>query len=60
MLFAVGFVLGAGCVTALGVSLLEDHDRRLIVPATAVTALACGLAVGWALNYFVHWASPAQ
>ncbi len=60
MLFAVGFVLGAGCVTALGVSLLEDHDRRLIIPVTVLTALACGLGVGWALNYFVHWASPAQ
>jgi len=57
MFYAVGFILGAGCVTALGMSLLEDHDRRVVLPITAVCAVVSGVLTAWAFNYFIHFAS---
>ena len=57
VLLTVGFLVGAGPVVMLGISLLDDHERRAVLPATAVAALACGLAVAWAFDYFVHFAS---
>ena len=56
VLFIVGFVVGGGCVIMLGRSLLDDHDRRIVIPATAVCALLCGGVVGWSFNYFFHYA----
>ncbi len=57
MFYVVGFILGAGCVTMLGVSLLEDHERRVVVPITAVCALVSGVLTAWAFDYFIHFAS---
>jgi hypothetical protein len=56
ILLTVGFLAGAGPVVMLGISLLEDHERRIVVPATVASALVCGGIVAWALNYFVHFA----
>jgi hypothetical protein len=53
----VGFLLGAAPVIMLGRSLLEDHDRRIVLPATIVSALLSGVVVAWCLNYFVGFAS---
>ena len=56
VLLVVGFLLGAGPVVMLGVSLLDDHERRFVLPATAFSAIVCGAAVAWAFDYFVHFA----
>ncbi len=56
VLFSVGFIVGAGCIVMLGGSLLEDHDRRIIIPATIASALICGGILGWSFNYFFHFA----
>ncbi len=57
ILLTVGFIVGAAPVVMLGISLLEDHDRRYVVPATIASALACGALVSFSLNYFFHYAS---
>jgi hypothetical protein len=56
VLFGVGFLVGAGSIGALGISLLEDHPRRVILPITVLGAVCGGVLVGWALNAFVHFA----
>jgi hypothetical protein len=56
VLFGTGFIIGAGCVVMLGVSLLEDHDGRIILPSTIAGALLSGLVLGWSFNYFFHFA----
>jgi membrane protein YqaA with SNARE-associated domain len=56
VMLAVGFLLGAGPVVALGASMLEDHPRRIVLPATIGSAVASGALVAWAFNYFVHFA----
>ncbi len=56
VLFTVGFAVGAACVIMLGGSLAQEHDRRIVVPATAVAALISGGVLGWSFNYFLHWA----
>ena len=56
ILFLTGFVVGAGCCIMLGASLVEDHDRRIVIPATIVSALVSGGLLGWGLNYFFHFA----
>jgi hypothetical protein len=53
----IGFVIGAGYVAMLGRSFLDDHDRRIVVPVTAVGAVLAGLLAGWAFDFFVHYAS---
>jgi hypothetical protein len=55
-LFVTGFAVGAGCIVMFGISLLEDHPRRFVLPATIAGALVCGGILGWSLNYFLHWA----
>ncbi len=55
-LLVVGFLVGAAPIVMLGASMLDDHERRIVVPVTAVSALLSGVAVGWALEYFVHFA----
>ena len=59
VLFSVGFIVGAACIIMLGGSLMEDHDKRIVVPATIVCALIGGGIVGWSLNYFFHFAQRA-
>ncbi len=56
ILFGTGFVVGAACVIMLGGSLAAEHDRRIVLPATVAGALICGGILGWALNYFFHFA----
>ena len=56
VLTITGFVVGAGCIGMLGHSLLDDHDRRVVVPATIAGALLGGGILGWSLNYFFHFA----
>ncbi len=56
IVLAVGFALGAAPVVMLGNSLLEDHERRVVVPVTAVCALLSGAVVAWALNVFFYFA----
>ena len=56
VLFGTGFLVGAGCVVMLGVSLLEDYAKRVIIPSTIAGALVSGLALGWSFNYFFHYA----
>ena len=56
VLFVTGFIVGAGCVIMLGGSLMEDHDKRIVVPATVVCALIGGGILGWSFNYFFHFA----
>jgi hypothetical protein len=51
IVLAVGFAL-----VMLGNSLLEDHERRVVVPVTAVCALLSGAVVAWALNVFFYFA----
>lgn len=60
MLFFAGFVVGGGCVGALGISLTQDYPRRYVMPATVVSVLLVGSLVGWSLNYFFHWARPSM
>jgi hypothetical protein len=55
VLFVVGFLVGAACIVMLGSSMMEDHDRRIIIPATIVCALISGGVLGWSFNYFFHW-----
>ncbi len=57
ILLTVGFLVGAAPVVMLGVSMLEDHERRVVVPATIVSALLCGALVAFSLNFFVHYAN---
>jgi len=56
VLFGTGFVVGAACVIMLGGSLAQEHDRRIVIPATIVGALISGGILGWSLNYFFHFA----
>jgi triosephosphate isomerase len=56
VLFTVGFIVGAACIVMLGGSLLEDHDKRIVVPATVVGAIVGGGILGWSFNYFFHFA----
>ena len=56
VLFGTGFIVGAGCVVMLGLSLLDDHDERIILPSTIAGALLSGLVLGWSFNYFFHFA----
>jgi hypothetical protein len=56
VLFATGFIVGAGCIVMLGGSMLEDHDRRYVIPATIAGALISGGILGWSFNYFFHFA----
>jgi hypothetical protein len=56
VLFTTGFVVGAACVRMLGGSLAQEHDKRIVVPATIVCALLGGGIVGWSFNYFFHFA----
>ena len=56
VLFGTGFVVGAGCVIMLGGSLMEEHGRRYILPATIAGALLSGGILGWSFNYFFHFA----
>ena len=56
VLFVTGFLVGAGCCIMLGVSLAEDYDRRIVIPATIVSALLGGAILGWGFNYFFHFA----
>ncbi len=56
VLFTVGFIVGAACIVMLGGSLSEDHDKRIVVPATIVCAVIGGGIVGWSFNYFFHFA----
>ncbi len=56
VLIITGFIVGAGCIGMLGRSLLDDYDRRAVVPATIVSALLGGGILGWSLNYFFHFA----
>ncbi len=57
VLLVAGFLLGAAPVVMLGNSLLEDHPRRVIVPITAVSALACGAVLAWAVDVWFHFAT---
>ena len=56
VLFTVGFCVGAGCFIMLGRSMMADHDKRMVVPATIVGALLGGGILGWSFNYFFHYA----
>ena len=56
VLFITGFAVGAGCIIMFGNAMLEDHDRRYVLPATIAGALLCGGILGWSFNYFFHWA----
>jgi hypothetical protein len=56
VLFITGFIVGAGCIIMLGGSLLADHPKRIVVPATIVCALVSGGILGWSFNYFFHFA----
>ena len=56
LLFIIGFGVGAGCTVALGLSFLEDHERRYVLPLTAVGATIAGVLVGWAFSSFTHFA----
>jgi membrane protein YqaA with SNARE-associated domain len=55
-LFFTGFAVGAASIVMFGVSMLEDHPRRIVLPATIAGALLSGGILGWSLNYFFHWA----
>lgn len=55
VLFSVGFVVGAACIIMLGGSMMEDHDKRVVVPATIVGAILSGGIFGWCFNYFFHF-----
>lgn len=55
ILFVTGFVVGAACIIMLGVSMLEDHDRHFVLPATIVGAILSGGILGWSFDYFFHW-----
>jgi predicted benzoate:H+ symporter BenE len=59
VLLTVGFIVGAAPIVMLGVSLLEDHERRLVLPATIASALVCGALVAFSLNYFFHFANSS-
>jgi hypothetical protein len=59
ILFGTGFVVGAGCVVMLGTSLMSEHGKRFILPATIAGAILCGGVLGWSLNYFFHWAQQS-
>jgi hypothetical protein len=56
LLFVIGFAVGAGCMVALGLSFLEDHERRFVIPLTVLGATIGGLLAGWALSSFTHFA----
>jgi hypothetical protein len=60
ILFVIGFGVGAGCSVALGLSFLEDHERRVVLPITVVGAVIAGLLVGWAFSYFTHFARMTE
>jgi MFS family permease len=54
-LFGAGFLLGALCMGAIGLSFADEHGHRKVIPPTIVVSLCGGLAVGWATNFFVHY-----
>jgi predicted benzoate:H+ symporter BenE len=56
VLFGTGFVVGAACIVMLGTSMLTDHDKRYVLPATIAGALLSGAILGWCFNYFFHFA----
>ncbi len=56
VLFVTGFIVGAGCIIMLGGSLMADHPKRIVVPATIAGALVSGAVLGWSFNYFFHFA----
>ena len=56
VLFTVGFIVGAACIIMLGGSMMDDHDKRFVVPATIVGAILSGGVFGWSFNYFFHFA----
>ena len=60
VLFTVGFIVGAACIIMLGGSMMEDHDRRIVVPATVVGAILSGGVCGWSFNYFFHFAQLSR
>jgi hypothetical protein len=55
VLFVTGFAVGAGCIVMFGISMLEDHERRVVLPATIVGAILSGGILGWSFDYFFHW-----
>lgn len=57
VLFTTGFIVGAACVVMLGASMIAEHDRRIVIPATIAGALLGGSIIGWSFNYFFHYAS---
>jgi len=59
VLFVTGFIVGAGCITMLGGSLMADHPKRIVLPATIAGALVSGSILGWSFNYFFHYAQMA-
>lgn len=56
LLFVIGFGVGAGCIVALGLSFLEDHERGAVIPWTVAGATIGGLLCGWAFSSFTHFA----
>jgi hypothetical protein len=56
VLFGTGFIVGAGCIIMLGTSLIEEHGKRNILPATIAGAIVSGAILGWSFNYFFHFA----
>jgi hypothetical protein len=56
VLFGTGFAVGAACIVMLGASLMQEHGRAKILPATIAGALVSGGILGWSFNYFFHWA----
>lgn len=54
--FITGFIVGAACVVMLGGSLMEEYDKRIVIPATIAGALLSGGILGWSFNYFFHFA----
>ena len=56
VLSITGFVVGAACIGMLGQALLDDYDRRIVIPATIAGAIVGGGILGWSFNYFFHFA----
>jgi len=56
VLFITGFAVAAACIGVLGHSLTEDHPRRIVLPITIASAVVSGALVGWAFDYFFHFA----
>jgi hypothetical protein len=56
LLFVVGFIVGGGCVAAIGHEMRHEYDQRRVILITGGCALLAGLLAGWALDYFYHFA----